>query len=146
MRRLALALLIGGAARARLVLPDVAPRGFNSFDDYPAESLNESKVLAMADAMKSQLLPFDYTYLVIDGGWTTTHLANGSVMQHLDEWGRPVAAPERYPHGMKWLADQATCSRLSVLRHILILLLSDRCASAASSWACGRSAACMSTR
>jgi hypothetical protein len=49
-----------------------------------------------------------FEYLVIDGGWTSTrkHLPNGTIVQkqHLDEFGRPIAAPERYKN-MHALAD-----------------------------------------
>jgi hypothetical protein len=44
--------------------------------------------------------------VVLDGGWTNSKYANGTQYVHLDRFGRPVAAPERYPSGMKWLGAQ----------------------------------------
>ena len=94
------------ACQAKLILPVRAPRGFNSFDHYPFDELNETLVLHIADAMAAQLLPFGYEYLVIDGGWTESKLPTGTRFNHIDEYGRPIAAPERYPSGIAWLAGQ----------------------------------------
>jgi hypothetical protein len=93
-------------ARARLLLPSVAPRGFNSFDHYPFDELNETVVLSLADAMADQLLSSGYEYLVIDGGWCESKYPNGTRYTHLDAYGRPIAAPERYPSGMKSLGQE----------------------------------------
>jgi hypothetical protein len=32
-------------------------------------------------------------------GWSQTPLPNGTSVQHLDKWGRPMPAPERFPPG-----------------------------------------------
>jgi alpha-galactosidase len=67
-----------------------------------------SSVADLADHLAAQLLPSGYEFLVIDGGWTTSHvtLPNGSAYtkQNIDEWGRPIPAPERYKD-MKALAE-----------------------------------------
>ncbi len=91
---------------AILVLPDRPPRGFNTFDSYEFDQVNESLVLALADAMAAQLLPHGYEFLVVDGGWTESRHPNGTRFEHIDSFGRPIAAPERYPTGMAWLGDQ----------------------------------------
>ena len=106
LRLLGLAALAPLAA-AKIVLDGTSPKGFNTFDSYPMTALNDSSVDALAEALAAQLLPSGYQFLVIDGGWTTSKVAypNGSstMRQNLDEWGRPIAAPERYSD-MKALA------------------------------------------
>jgi len=103
----ALALLVAQPA-AVMVLDGVSPMGFNSFDSYPNTALNDTSVPVLASAMAQQLLPAGYDYFVIDGGWTTSEvtLGNGTTekKQNLDQYGRPVAAPERYAD-MKKLAN-----------------------------------------
>lgn len=91
---------------ATLVLPDLPPRGLNTFDHYPFDELNETLVMQLADAMALQLSASGYEYLVIDGGWADSKWPNGTRYTHLDKYGRPIAAPERYPSGMQWLGDQ----------------------------------------
>ena len=45
------------------MMPERPPQGFNSFDSYGAEALNDSSVLALADSMAARrpppLLTFD---------------------------------------------------------------------------------------
>ena len=53
-----------------LLLPSTPPMGFNTFDKYHFDQLNETIVLQLADSLQTQLLPSGYKYLVIDGGWT----------------------------------------------------------------------------
>ena len=84
------------AATSVVVLPDRAPKGFNSFDDYHSQTLNQSTAHALATAMASQLLPHGFDHFVLDGGWARSTDADGNVTWHFDEWGRPVAAPDRY--------------------------------------------------
>ena len=57
------------AATSVVVLPDRAPKGFNSFDDYHSQTLNQSTAHALATAMASQLLPHGFDHFVLDGGW-----------------------------------------------------------------------------
>ena len=90
----------------RLLLPSTPPRGFNSFDRYQFDKLNESVILGLADAMAAQLKSSGYEHLVLDGGWTDSKLADGTRIVHLDDFGRPIAAPERYPRGMQWLGRE----------------------------------------
>lgn len=89
-------LALGQVVDSKLVLPKAPPKGFNTFDDYHSQTLNESTVRGLADAMANQLLEVGYEYLVLDGGWSKSTNATGGVTEHLDAWGRPVAAPERY--------------------------------------------------
>lgn len=94
------------SASARLLLPSEPPRGFNSFDRYHFDELNETRVLALADAMAAQLKSSGFNLFTLDGGWTDSKLANGTRYVHFDAYARPIAAPERYPSGMRWLGRQ----------------------------------------
>jgi hypothetical protein len=102
------ALFLVVPAAAKLVLPSTPPRGFNSFDSYG--NINETLALATATAVKAQLLGSGYEYFVLDGGWSESHktLENGTKIkvQHLDEYGRAIPAPDRYPGGMPALAKK----------------------------------------
>ncbi|GAA4586783.1 hypothetical protein GCM10023194_33950 [Planotetraspora phitsanulokensis] len=64
--------------------------------------LTEAHVLEQADVLAEKLKPYGYEYVNIDAGWSrTTSWAPG-----FDEYGREIASPERFPHGMKYVADQ----------------------------------------
>jgi len=94
-----------------LVTPPTPPRGYNTFDTFPSDlQLNETLVFELAKIQRDQLLPFGYDTFVIDGGWSTCakKLPNGTsvVVQTLDEFGRQLPCPERYPNGMKALAEK----------------------------------------
>ena len=56
--------LIPLLSHTTLLLPRTAPRGFNTFDHYPYDQLNETVVLGLADAMAAQLMSSGYEYLV----------------------------------------------------------------------------------
>ena len=72
------------------------PLGWNTWNTFGA-NINEQLILESADAMvENGLLEAGYTYLVIDDIW------------HLKERGadgRMVPDPEKFPHGMKYVAD-----------------------------------------
>lgn len=72
------------------------PLGWNTWNTFGA-NINEQLILESADAMvESGLLAAGYQYLVIDDIW------------HLKERGadgRMVPDPEKFPHGMKYVAD-----------------------------------------
>ncbi len=72
------------------------PLGWNTWNTFGA-NINEQLILESADAMvESGLLEAGYNYLVIDDIW------------HLKERGadgRMVPDPEKFPHGMKYVAD-----------------------------------------
>jgi hypothetical protein len=74
--------------------PGVNPNGNASF-------LNEANLLQQADALATKLKPYGYEYVNIDAGWSTSY----DWSFHFDEYGREIAAPERFPHGMKYVAD-----------------------------------------
>ena len=72
------------------------PLGWNTWNTFGA-NINEQLILESADAMvESGLLDAGYKYLVIDDIW------------HLKERGadgRMVPDPQKFPHGMKYVAD-----------------------------------------
>ncbi len=72
------------------------PLGWNTWNTFAA-NINEQLIFESADAMvETGLRDAGYTYLVIDDIW------------HLKERGkdgRMVPDPEKFPHGMKYVAD-----------------------------------------
>lgn len=74
----------------------VPPMGWNSWNTF-AEQISEDVVMETADAMKEQgLLDAGYEYIVIDDCWS---------MKERNQNGELVADPEKFPHGIKALAD-----------------------------------------
>jgi alpha-galactosidase len=73
------------------------PMGFNSWYQYRC-TISESIVLATARAMVSSgLAKLGYKYVNLDDCWAaSTRTADGQLQ----------ADPTRFPHGIKWLADQ----------------------------------------
>ncbi len=72
------------------------PMGWNSWNTY-GENINEQLIRETADAMVSQgLLEKGYEYLVIDDCWA---------LKERDQNDRLVADPEKFPNGMKAVAD-----------------------------------------
>ena len=70
--------------------------GWNSWNTFGAD-INEQLIKDTADKMaESGLLTAGYTYLVIDDCWSK---------KERDENGRLVADPEKFPNGMKAVAD-----------------------------------------
>ncbi len=72
------------------------PMGWSSW--YPfVDTINEKKIIEMADAIVSTgLRDAGYVILQLDDGW---------MAKTRDEKGRQFADKERFPHGMKFLAD-----------------------------------------
>lgn len=72
------------------------PMGWNSWNTF-ASNINEQLIFEMADTMVSGgYLDAGYDYLVIDDCWA---------LRERDENGRMVPDPEKFPHGMKAVAD-----------------------------------------
>lgn len=74
--------------------------GLNPDGDY--SYLTEANVLKQADALAKKLKPYGYEYVNIDAGWWM----DWSWKQNYDEYGRQKADPERFPSGMKAVADR----------------------------------------
>jgi alpha-galactosidase len=72
------------------------PMGWNSWNTFGTE-ISEKLIMETANSMVSSgLLESGYEYLVIDDCWS---------LKERDENGRLVADPEKFPHGMKAVAD-----------------------------------------
>jgi alpha-galactosidase len=90
--------LIGNSQNSKLLCPS-PPMGWNSWNWFGKNEINEENIKACMDAMVAEgLLDAGYNYFVIDGGWRDTKLGpNGELLAH----------PEKFPHGIKPLADYA---------------------------------------
>ena len=70
--------------------------GWNSWNTF-GENINEQLIIETADAMvKYGFKDAGYEYVVIDDCW---------MLKERDEKGNLVPDPEKFPHGMKYLAD-----------------------------------------
>ena len=72
------------------------PMGWNSWNTF-FDHINEDLIFSTADSMVEQgLLDAGYEYLIIDDCWS---------MKNRDKEGKLVPYPEKFPHGMKPIAD-----------------------------------------
>jgi alpha-galactosidase len=75
------------------------PMGWNSWNWFGKNKINEKVVREVIDAIVKQgLREAGYAYVVVDGGWRDTKLGSN---------GELLANPEKFPHGIKVLADYA---------------------------------------
>lgn len=65
--------------------------------------LKEENVIRQIDIMAERLSGFGYNYINMDSGWN----ANYDWEANFDPNGRPIPDPQRFPRGVKWLADYA---------------------------------------
>ncbi len=78
------------------MIKNTPPMGWNSWNTFGA-NINEQLIFDTADKMvETGLLELGYEYLVIDDCWS---------LKERDETGRLVANPQKFPHGMKAVAD-----------------------------------------
>lgn len=86
-------------AQQKKTLAPTPPMGWNSWNWFGKHEINEENMKQCMDAMVEQgLLDAGYDYFVIDGSWRDTQLGpNGELLPH----------PEKFPHGIKALADYA---------------------------------------
>ena len=92
------------------------PVGWNSYDSFGA-SITESEVLDQAKALRSQLQPFGWNYVVIDYRWYEPGLP-------IDTNGRYLPATSKYPsatgsNGFKSVADKVHAMGLGFGIHIM---------------------------
>ena len=87
------------AVKTEGALAPSPPMGWNSWNTFGKFKINERVVTEVMDAIiESGLKDAGYKYVVIDGGWRDTKLGpNGELLSN----------PERFPHGIKTLADYA---------------------------------------
>lgn len=72
------------------------PMGWNTWNTF-GKDINEELIMQSADIMVSSgLKDCGYNYVVIDDIWS---------LKERDENGKLVPDPEKFPHGMKYLAD-----------------------------------------
>lgn len=85
------------------------PMGWNSWNWFGKDNINEKVVMQVIDAMANNgLANAGYNYVVIDGGWRDKKLGlNGELLCH----------PIRFPHGIKPLADYAHSKGLKIGLH-----------------------------
>ena len=70
--------------------------GWNTWNTF-AEKINEELILASADKLvETGLKDAGYEYVVIDDCWA---------LRERDKNGKLVPDPEKFPHGMKYVAD-----------------------------------------
>lgn len=78
------------------MIKNAPPMGWNSWNTFGAD-INEQLIFDTADKMvETGLSALGYEYLVIDDCWA---------LKERDENGRLVADPQKFPHGMKAVAD-----------------------------------------
>ena len=79
-----------------MISKNTPPMGWNTWNTF-GHDVCEELILRSADAMeKSGLKEAGYEYIVIDDCWS---------LRERDENGRLVPDPEKFPHGMKYVAD-----------------------------------------
>lgn len=90
-------LLLGRTKRRKFMpLAQLPPMGWNSWNTFGWQ-INEQLIFEMADLMASQgYREAGYEYLVIDDCWS---------LRERGKDGRIVPDPEKFPHGMKAVAD-----------------------------------------
>ncbi|MCG6189168.1 glycoside hydrolase family 27 protein [Maribellus maritimus] len=81
------------------LLAPTPPMGWNSWNWFGKYGINEDVIRECIDAVVEEgLLDAGYEYFVIDGGWRDVKLT---------EKGELLPNPDRFPHGIKVLADYA---------------------------------------
>ena len=78
------------------MLAQTPPMGFNTWNTF-GPNINEQMMLEITDVMVERgYRDAGYKYVVIDDCWS---------MRERNENGELVADPEKFPHGMKFIAD-----------------------------------------
>ncbi len=78
------------------ILAQTPPMGFNTWNTFGA-NINEQMMLEITDMIVEQgYREAGYEYVVIDDCWS---------LRERDENGNLVPDPEKFPHGMKYVAD-----------------------------------------
>jgi hypothetical protein len=75
--------------------PGVNPNGSGSW-------LTEANLLKQVDLVATKLKPAGYQYVNIDAGWSRD--IDWDTI-NFDQYGREIASPQRFPDGMKYVAD-----------------------------------------
>ncbi len=103
------------------------PMGWNSWDCY-GTAVTEAQVRANVRVMKKRLLAYGWEYIVVDIQWSGLdskgHSYQPGAYLEMDEWGRLIPAPNRFPSskdgaGFKPLADYIHSLGLKFGIHIM---------------------------
>jgi len=90
---------------------ETPPMGWNSYDGF-GDSVTETEVLANAKALQSKLLPYGWNTVVVDYRWydpgahDNNANARAGAKLSMDQYGRLIPAPNRFPSGFEELADE----------------------------------------
>lgn len=77
------------------MIKTLPPMGWNTWNTF-AEKINEELILASADKLvETGLKDAGYEYVIIDDCWA---------LRERDKNGKLVPDPEKFPHGMKYVA------------------------------------------
>ena len=115
------------ASSAAAGLAPTPPLGWNSYDAY-CGNVTEQEVRANADYLAEHLKRYGWNYVVIDFYWYFSHTFPTTEQEkweyNLDEYGRLVPAPNRFPssahgQGFKPLADYLHGKGLKFGIHIM---------------------------
>lgn len=100
------------------------PLGWNSFDCFGGRA-TEKILRANLEAMDARLKPHGYRYFVVDIGWYAEHSPEvdrdrrHATTIRIDDYGRPVPAPQSFPHGLEPIIDEAHARGLRFGVHIM---------------------------
>jgi len=104
-----LALMTVSAAEPSRNLAATPPMGWNSWNWFGKQAINEQTVRECMDALVDQgLRAAGYTYVVVDGGWRDNQLGSNGELR---------SDPVKFPHGLKSLADYAHAKGLKFGLH-----------------------------
>ncbi|MDR0507342.1 MAG: hypothetical protein LBH32_11110, partial [Dysgonamonadaceae bacterium] len=97
------------------------PMGWNSWDCFNAGA-TETQILQNAEYMRDNLKDYGWEYIVLDIRWYVAESANYYIQPatySIDEWGRYTPPATRFPHGLKYIADQLHGMGLKFGIHIM---------------------------
>nr|XP_011466314.1 PREDICTED: alpha-galactosidase-like [Fragaria vesca subsp. vesca] len=81
-------------------LASTPPRGWNSYNAI-SWTITEKEFLQNAEIISKKLLPHGYEYVVVDHLWYRRNVTGASAdnlgFDVIDEWGRPMPDPDRWP-------------------------------------------------
>src|SRR3954454_1147679 len=97
-----------------MVSAQTPPMGWNSWDCF-GTTVTETEVLANAQVMHDRLLPFGWDTIVVDIAWydpaARAHGYNDDAPVVLDEYGRQLPAPNRFPSAVGGVGFEPLAAR-----------------------------------
>ncbi|AHG92653.1 glycoside hydrolase clan GH-D (plasmid) [Gemmatirosa kalamazoonensis] len=117
-----IALVASEAGAQRASLAPTPPMGWNSWDSY-GTTVTETQVKAQADVMARDLAPYGWRYVTVDIQWyqptARGHDYQPGARLAMDDYGRLVPAPNKFPSGFRSLADYVHAKGLRFGIHIM---------------------------